>query len=52
MNDVPFRKMVTSWMADEAYRRLRISSANQNAPAARKMMEDTGNLVHNLARAA
>ena len=33
MNDVPFRKVVTSWMADED-RRLRISSANQNAPAA------------------
>ena len=23
MNDVPFQKIVTSWMASEAYRRLR-----------------------------
>jgi type I restriction enzyme R subunit len=23
MNDVPFQKVVTSWMAEEAYRRLR-----------------------------
>lgn len=29
MNDVPFQKVVTSWMADEAYRRLR---ANDGSP--------------------
>lgn len=28
MNDVPFQKVVTSWMADEAYRRLRTPMAD------------------------
>jgi len=28
MNDVPFQKMVTSWMAEEAYRRLRANDSD------------------------
>jgi type I restriction enzyme R subunit len=39
MNDVPFQKVVTTWMADEAYRRLRSAStlpaANEERPALR-----------------
>jgi hypothetical protein len=29
MNDAPFQKVVTAWMASEAYRRLRSSSASE-----------------------
>ena len=32
MNDAPFQKVVTAWMASEAYRRLRISSGSQGLP--------------------
>ena len=32
MNDLPFQKVVTSWMASEAYRRLRISDVDANLP--------------------
>ena len=31
MNDVPFQKIVTSWMASEAYRRLRAGSGEAGA---------------------
>ena len=31
MNDLPFQKIVTAWMAAEAYRRLRDGSAQENA---------------------
>jgi type I restriction enzyme R subunit len=31
MNDAPFQKVVTAWMADEAYRRLRSKSESQSA---------------------
>ena len=31
MNDVPFQKIVTSWMASEAYRRLRADSGAAGA---------------------
>jgi len=34
MNDVPFQKVVTTWMADEAYRRLRTDVAQQGAAIA------------------
>lgn len=33
MNDVPFQQVVTEWMASEAYRRLRVSSAENPAAA-------------------
>jgi len=33
MNDAPFREIVSGWMASEAYRRLRVSSAAPVAPA-------------------
>jgi hypothetical protein len=29
MNDTPFQKAVTAWMADEAYRRLRVEAEAQ-----------------------
>ena len=32
MNDAPFQKVVTAWMAEEAYRRLRTSSGSQGLP--------------------
>jgi type I restriction enzyme R subunit len=32
MNDVPFQKIVTTWMADEAYRRLRASPTSEKSP--------------------
>jgi type I restriction enzyme R subunit len=32
MNDAAFQKVVTGWMAAEAYRRLRSSSANEGVP--------------------
>jgi type I restriction enzyme R subunit len=32
MNDAPFQKVVTAWMAEEAYRRLRSSSGSQGTP--------------------
>ena len=36
MNDVPFQKVVTSWMAEEAYRRLRVSEGSaMSAPRSR-----------------
>ena len=31
MNDVPFQKVVTAWMASEAYRRLRTDSGDARA---------------------
>ena len=31
MNDVPFQKVVTAWMASEAYRRLRTDSVDARA---------------------
>jgi type I restriction enzyme R subunit len=34
MNDASFQKVVTGWMAEEAYRRLRSSSASQGPPGA------------------
>ena len=35
MNDLPFQKVVTAWMADEAYRRLRTDGATGDAEKAR-----------------
>ena len=35
MNDLPFQKIVTSWMADEAYRRLRSGEPNARAEGER-----------------
>jgi type I restriction enzyme R subunit len=32
MNDVPFQRVVTAWMAAEAYRRLRASVADEGVP--------------------
>lgn len=32
MNDAPFQKVVTAWMAAEAYRRLRVGSQEENMP--------------------
>jgi type I restriction enzyme R subunit len=32
MNDLPFQKVVTTWMAEEAYRRLRATGSPQAAP--------------------
>jgi len=32
MNDAPFQKVVTAWMASEAYRRLRSSPASEGLP--------------------
>jgi type I restriction enzyme R subunit len=29
MNDVPFQKIVTAWMASEAYKRLRSDDSNE-----------------------
>jgi type I restriction enzyme R subunit len=37
MNDTPFQKVVTSWMAEEAYRRLRVSDATPPEPARPKL---------------
>jgi type I restriction enzyme R subunit len=34
MNDLPFKKVVTTWMADEAYRRLRLSATDKGGPPA------------------
>lgn len=35
MNDAPFQKLVTSWLASEAYRRIRADQPNPNQSAAR-----------------
>ena len=35
MNDVPFQKVVTAWMASEAYRRLRSDAAGEGTAGAR-----------------
>ena len=35
MNDAPFRKVVTTWMAEEAYRRLRSDQASVDASGMR-----------------
>jgi len=37
MNDAPFQKVVTSWMADEAYRRLRTKDVSPQSAARRKL---------------
>jgi SOS-response transcriptional repressor LexA len=36
MNDLPFQKVVTTWMATEAYERLRGGAAGESSAAARK----------------
>ena len=35
MNDAPFQKVVTSWMAEEAYRRLRVDDSTPARPKLR-----------------
>jgi type I restriction enzyme R subunit len=37
MNDVPFRDVVSAWMASEAYRRLRAAQADSSAEVRRKL---------------
>jgi hypothetical protein len=37
MNDVPFQKVVTSWMAEEAYRRLRTNDVSPQGAASSKL---------------
>ncbi|MFO0644235.1 MAG: DEAD/DEAH box helicase family protein [Polyangiaceae bacterium] len=37
MNDVPFQKVVTSWMAEEAYRRLRAKDGSSQSAAEPKL---------------
>jgi type I restriction enzyme R subunit len=37
MNDVPFQKVVTSWMAEEAYRRLRANDGSPQSAARPKL---------------
>ena len=32
MNDPAFQKVITTWMASEAYRKLRSSAANEGVP--------------------
>jgi type I restriction enzyme, R subunit len=36
MNDAPFREIVSSWMASQAYRRLRTGSSSSSAPSTDK----------------
>ena len=43
MNDLPFQKVVTAWMASEAYQRLRSSAARESTTASSK--GDTGTLL-------
>lgn len=38
MNDVPFQKIVTAWMASEAYRRLRSDTADPTQKATRRAL--------------
>ncbi len=44
MNDASFQKVVTSWMAEEAYRRLRSKSGSQGPVEASGYPSDEGEL--------
>ena len=42
MNDVPFQKVVTSWMAEQAYRRLRANDGSPRSSAQPKLRQVEG----------